>query len=138
MMRSSILCLALTASLPAQGTGVFEREVWPILEAKCLNCHKGPYKDARGRTRKPKGDLRLDGAGWILAGGTEGASVVPGDADASPLYQRVVLPDDDDDQMPAKGEPLTAEEKQVLAAWISAGASFGGWVGEPGPEVAAA
>lgn len=142
-MRSPIasgLLGALVALLPPDlwaqdGAGRrvdFAREVWPILEKSCVRCH-GARKDPSGRTRKPKGGLRLDGKHWILAGGENGPVVKPGDPARSPLWTRTVLDPDDDDFMPAKGDPLTEAQTDILRRWIEQGATFGDWRGAPGP-----
>ena len=47
--------------LPSWGVVDFEKEVWPILESRCVECHKAPY-ELNGLLKKPKAGLRLDGA----------------------------------------------------------------------------
>lgn len=91
----------------------FARDVVPIFEARCLECH-GP--------EKVKGDLRLD---QPLDEGPEPHILVPGDPAASELFQRVTLPAADLDIMPAKGDPLSAAQIAVLRRWIEQGASWG-------------
>ena len=128
------LALGFTTLLPAQGKVSFKAHIYPILSKSCLKCHKGTYKDSGGRTRKPKSDLRLDGKGWILKGGKNGVSVVPGSPDKSPLYALAILDPDDDDIMPAKGAPLTKKQTDLIKRWIADGCDFGSWVGKPGPD----
>lgn len=108
----------------------FEKQVWPILEKKCVKCHKAPYEE-NGKVKKPKGELRLDGAWAIMMGGEGGAAIKPNDSAHSDLYTRVTLPEDDDDFMPPSGkaDPLTDAEKTLVAKWIDDGADFGGWAG---------
>jgi hypothetical protein len=127
-------CL-LAAPLTAQVE--FEKQVLPLLQQKCFECHR-ESRDAEGNLKKPKGGLRLDGRAWIEKGGKGGRVLAPGNAAQSELYTRTVLPPDHDDKMPARGEPLTAEESDVLKRWIDGGASFGAWVGETGPAATAA
>lgn len=124
-----VLGTMLTAPVYAQKVN-FEKQVWPILEAKCVSCHKAPYEE-NGRTRKPKAGLRLDGAWAITMGSEHGAVMKAGDSENSELYIRTTLPEDDDEFMPptGKADPLTKDEKQILAKWIDQGAEFGGWVG---------
>jgi hypothetical protein len=125
-----VVLLALCApSLAAQAPPQFERDVLPILEQRCFRCHSAPRVDDSGRVQKPKGDLRLDGKEWILRGGDGGEVVVPGRPEDSELWILTALPPDDPDVMPAKGDPLTQAEQDVLRRWIAAGASFGEWVG---------
>lgn len=117
----------------------FTKQILPVLEKKCLDCHKAPYEED-GRVKKPKGGLRLDAAWAMLKGGETGPALVPGDVAKSYLHEVVTLPKDDDMFMPPKGDPLTAEEIQLLKDWIAAGADFGGWKGNmegAPPETAA-
>ncbi|MCB9891195.1 MAG: hypothetical protein H6833_06080 [Planctomycetes bacterium] len=112
----------------------FAKEVWPILEARCVDCHREAHRDDRGRMRQPKAGLRLDGKGWILKGGDEGRVIVPGMARESSLVQRVSLAPDHPDVMPPKGELLTAAQVDRLRSWVDAGADFGSWIGAGGPK----
>lgn len=107
----------------AQGSVEFEREVWPILQAKCVTCH-GPEDQFS--------NLRLDSKERILRGGKNGKIVVPGDPAKSPMYVRVSLPSDDLDIMPAEGEPLNAAQVDILRRWVAEGAEFGSWTGVGG------
>lgn len=87
-----------------------------ILETRCANCHN---------ENKSKGDLLLTSHADILkAGKSEKPAVVPGDASASELIVRVLLPEEHDDRMPPEGKPgLTESEISVLRFWIETGAS---------------
>jgi hypothetical protein len=128
-MRALAALLVLASAARAQDAVDFERDVLPILEARCFECHRSAHTDADGRLRKPKGGLSLDGKAGILRGSKDGPVVRPGDPQHSALYARTVLPPDDDDLMPNKGEPLTPAQTEVLRNWIAAGAPFGAWVG---------
>ena len=69
----------------------------------------------------------------------EGAAVVAGKLDDSPLIARVYLPVADEEHMPPEDkEQLTAEETAVLAFWISSGAKATGLVGDLKPDAKAA
>jgi hypothetical protein len=115
------------------GSVDFVRDVLPILEISCFECHQAKHVDARGRLRKPKGGLRLDGKDWILRGGDSGASLVAGEPDESELYVRLILDADDDDLMPGgDADPLPEEDQETIRTWIAEGASFGAWVGVTG------
>lgn len=133
VLLATLVCAGWGTALSAQQPISFERTVWPILEKACVNCHRGAYEDENGRIRKPKGDLRLDGSGWIQTGGKHGAILVPGDPGKSPLYTRTILPAEHDDVMPAKGDLLTQTQRGAIKRWIAEGAKFGDWVGEGGP-----
>ncbi len=92
---------------------LFKEAVMPVLTAKCAGCHGD---------EKQKGKLRVDTLEAILKGGSEGASVVAGKVEDSPLIQRIVLPADDDDVMPPEGKTqLTKEEIALLQFWVKSG-----------------
>ena len=100
-----------------RGTGGvdFFRDIKPILEAHCYSCHQGA---------KVKGGLRLDTRAAALHGGRgDGPAIVPGDAPASPLFQRITSTDSEE-VMPAKGDRLPARDIALLERWIAEGA---GW-----------
>ena len=106
----------------------FRQEVWPILEKRCIECHRASY-EKNGILKKPKAGLRLDGAAYILHGSDEGTVVVVDHPSKSALYQRVILPENDADHMPPKGDSLTTNQKEILRMWIAEGIDFGTWVG---------
>ncbi len=117
------------ASLNAMAAVSFEKEVLPVLQTKCMDCHKAPTVDSNGKKKEPKAGLRLDAAWAILKGSENGPVLKPGESDKSGLYQVVTLPKDDDGFMPPKGDPLTDQEIKLLKSWIDEGADFGGWEG---------
>ena len=81
-----------------------------------MRCH-GPDKN--------RGDLKLHTRELMLQGGEEdGPGIVVGQPDKSPLIQRVKLPHGDEDIMPAKGDPLTTKEIDILVRWVESGASW--------------
>ncbi len=90
----------------------FSEEVLPLLRAHCVHCH-GPDEEKSG--------LRLDTAGWLLAGGNRGPAVLPGKPEES-LLIRVLESGGDIPQMPADGSPLSADQIGLVRAWIAAGA----------------
>ena len=92
----------------------FGKEVFPVLQKRCFECH-GPEKQ--------KAQLRLDGRAAALKGGKSGSPFVPGKSRESLLFQRVAGIGGED-QMPPKGEKLTAVQLGLIAAWIDQGASW--------------
>lgn len=109
---------APVAAAPATATpaGVdFIRDVQPIFENKCLECHN---------PNKIKGKLLMDSAAALLKGGDTGPGLVAGQPDNSEIIKRVVLPADHDDIMPPKGGPLAPQEIDVLKRWIAEGAKW--------------
>jgi hypothetical protein len=106
--------LAMPAAPPAKEVD-FAREIYPILQRSCFECH-GPEKQ--------KGKLRLDSREALLRGGRSGPPIVAGKADESDLYQRVILPKGSKGIMPDRGEPLSAEQTALLRRWIDQGAPW--------------
>ena len=92
----------------------YTREIRPLLETNCYECH-GP--------RKRRGRLRLDLEAAALRGGMTGPAIVPGDAEQSLLIRRV-LGLDGEDRMPLDKDPLSGEQIGRLRAWIAAGAPW--------------
>ena len=89
----------------------FARHVLPVFDARCVECH-GPDKAKSG--------LRLDSLAATLEGEGEDAMVVAGDPHNSELLRRVLLPRDDDEAMPPKGDALSPEQIEAIRAWIAA------------------
>lgn len=95
---------------------VFRDLVQPILESKCISCHK---------EGKVKGELRMDHLKGIKKGGKSGLFVVASNPDESLLIQRIHLPIDNEEHMPPKNKvQLTEEELEILRLWVMSGASF--------------
>jgi len=104
----------LTSSAPAVD---YEREIKPIFEKNCIECH-GPIK--------AKSQLRVDQRAVLLRGGDSGApAIVPGNAAKSQLLE-LVMGTDPDEVMPPKGERLTKAEIALLEQWIAQGANWPG------------
>ncbi|WP_435018611.1 PSD1 and planctomycete cytochrome C domain-containing protein [Tundrisphaera sp. TA3] len=114
MMILFVLLVGM-APRPDDGPGRaidYMAEVKPMLARQCVSCHGA---------EKPRGGLRLDTAAAAIKGGRGGPSVIPGNAEDSPLYTAVIS-EDDGERMPLKRPPLTADEAAILRAWIDSGA----------------
>ena len=101
------------AAEPADGAKFFEMEVRPILVNRCYECHG---------EKKQKGGLRVDGIGFLKAGGDTGSALIAGDPDKSPMIEAVRYRNSDF-QMPPKGA-LPAGEVAVLEKWVRMGAPW--------------
>lgn len=110
-MLWALFCGRLYADVPvsAQPPPSFEKDVLPLLAAKCHDCHGGDVKEAR---------LDLRTLSEILRGGENGPAIVRGEPPDSLLMDLV-----DQGQMPpGKDDQLSAEELALLRRWIKAGA----------------
>lgn len=100
----------------AAGEVDFARDVKPLLERHCVECHGA---------EKSKADLRLDLRERAFAGSYGGTEkvIVPGKAAESSLYTRLLV-DDEDERMPHKAPPLAAAEIDLVRRWIERGAEW--------------
>ena len=100
----------------------FHRDVRPVLAQACFACH-----GAAEATRQA--ELRLDTADFIET------LVRPGDADGSPLFQRLTT-EEPIRRMPpvSSGRSLSSDQIQLVRTWIEQGAHRGA---DPAPAGAA-
>jgi hypothetical protein len=124
MSRLSILLIIVFSSVAnANGEEAevrFERDVLPILAAKCFACH-GPDATAR------QTELRLD-VEAVLSSKTESGRrvILPGDPQASELIRRITSEDPDERMPPGDtGKSLSEDEVQRIRRWIEEGAEWG-------------
>ena len=114
-----LLAAATMGALGAQTAGVsFERDVKPVLEARCLKCHGA-------KLQLGKLDLRTRES--AVAGGAHGPAFVAGNAEASRLYRHVAGLEKP--PMPMDGR-LRASEVEVLRGWLAQGAPWSGTLAE--------
>jgi hypothetical protein len=85
----------------------FDHDIVPLVKRHCVKCH-GPAKQ--------EGKLDLSVAAGFVRGGKHASAIVAHDLKSSLIWHRV-----EQDEMPPD-EPLSAEEKGLLKAWITAGA----------------
>jgi hypothetical protein len=113
------VCLALAAgpvALVADDAGVefFEKQIRPILVARCYECHSE-------KATKIKGGLRLDSRAAALKGGDTGQAIVPGKPRESLLIDAINY--GELYQMPPKSR-LPSEEIAALTKWVEMGAPW--------------
>ena len=95
----------------------FNEYIRPIFTKSCLACHGGP-KQAAGVSF-----LYRDAV--VSENGDEDRPIVPGDAAASLLIERVTEPDDDLRMPPPEHGPrLSVREVALLRKWIDQGAAW--------------
>jgi mono/diheme cytochrome c family protein/cell division protein FtsB len=91
----------------------FVRDVRPILVNNCFACHGPDDKQRKAR-------LRFD-----VEDSAKKKAIVAGDADGSPLVQRVLSRDEDRMPPAETGKTLTPEQVETLKQWIKHGAKWG-------------
>jgi formylglycine-generating enzyme required for sulfatase activity len=112
-------CGALAAvfflSIPVRGqTGGsvgFERDVAPVLEQHCVECH---------RAGRAAGDLDITSREALF----NSKAVAAGKPDSSSLYTTSALPTDRPGAMPPGGPRLSDAQLDVLKRWIEQGAAW--------------
>jgi hypothetical protein len=88
----------------------YRREIWPIIEAKCVECHQA---------KKQQGGLDMSTRAAMLKGGASGAAFVPGNVEKSLMLELIEF-----GEMPPrknKKPPVTKDEFQKLSRWVAAG-----------------
>src|SRR5262249_42903985 len=106
LLASAAITPCAAADKPVQP--LFEKDVLPILEAKCLRCHG---KDLQ------KADLDLRSKAGLLKGGESGPAVSPGSPEDSLLWIKIAA-----NKMPPSKNKLTEAEKVLIRHWIENGA----------------
>ena len=122
------LCVMLSSIVRAADDGsdaasakFFEREIRPLLLAKCVKCHGA---------KKQEGKLRLDSRAAMLQGGESGPAVVPRKVADSLLIDAINY---GELEMPPTGQ-LAPREIERLVRWVAGGAV---WPEQAGPLRAA-
>ena len=92
----------------------FSHEIVPILKKHCTECHTGDKK---------KGGLSFNTRADLMKGSENGKVVIEGKGDES-LMVKLMHSTDPDEQMPPKGDRVSAADIAKLKAWIDEGASW--------------
>lgn len=98
----------------------FEKEIWPILQSRCIDCHNGDLDE---------GQLRLDAKAAFEKGGVSG-SLLKTAKGKTPLLLGRILGEGDLPQMPLDEDPLDAEQIKKVKSWVDAGAKWPDHIGE--------
>jgi mono/diheme cytochrome c family protein len=108
------LGLGLAVQSPATvahqaGPVSFSRQIAPIFQAKCAECHGAETQEA---------GLNLSSYELAMKGSEYGTVIEAGDADGSLIVEMVSA-----GEMPQDADPLPPEEIALIRSWIEAGAS---------------
>ena len=96
----------------------YNRDVRPILSAKCFSCH-GPDEEKR------EADLRLDDPQAVVADRGGYRVIHLEQPDSSELLRRITHPDAEKRMPPAQSSPALSESQiAILRRWIEAGAPY--------------
>lgn len=127
LMPAAMICLLMAGLVCAQGqedpSDLFELRIRPALAGVCGRCHTG---------EEPAGELRLDSRQALLAGGSRGPAVVPGQPAESLLLSAIRRQDPALSMPPEGNAPLDALTVAAFEQWIAAGAP---WPQTQAPDV---
>ncbi len=101
----------MAADAPAMDFKNFADHVAPIFQARCARCHN---EDKR------KSGLSVANFAGTMEGGSSGPVIVAGDPDGSRLFK--LITQQEEPVMPPSGDPLSAEEVEIIREWIAQGA----------------
>ena len=118
-----VLIFLVGAGLFTLEAASFERDVLPILQRSCFECHSSAVE-------RPKGGLRLDTRTAIEEAARNGL-YVRGRADGNEFVRVLLLPKGDEELMPPNGKApeVNRREAMKIRDWIKQGADFGNWTG---------
>lgn len=145
LARAAELDLSKLPPVATQPGVTYAKDIKPLFEASCFQCHGAPRPGGDPRRSGPKGGLRLDSLEAALKGGEEGKVITPGDSTKSKLVISVAQlnpktampPKPREGRGPGGGQgggqgggapqrtppqPLTAEQVGLVRAWIDQGA----------------
>jgi mono/diheme cytochrome c family protein len=110
---SSPVTLRAASPSPTPAHVDFAKEILPIFEERCFECH-GPKKEESA--------MRADSRESLLKGGDNGPSIVPGNSANSILVQVLTGTHETIAAMPKKKKKLSADQIALIRAWIDQGA----------------
>ena len=114
----AVICVLSGTACQTQPVISFSRDVYPLLEQNCLECHRPP--DGKGYRLT---GLNMEDYDSLMAGTMYGPVIVPGNAGRSILNMLVEGRADDSMRMPHnRATPLKEEEIRVLQLWVRQGA----------------
>ena len=109
---SALVLVLLAAPLRAEDAPTWDTGISGLFREHCGGCHNPDRK---------RGGLDLTSHAALLAGGSSGESVAPGDAEGSYLFQLVTHASEP--RMPPETDKLPDEAIDRIRRWIAAGAT---------------
>jgi len=102
---------------PAKDKVEFVKDIKPLLDKSCTECHSG---------EKPKGGFRTDSIENLTKGSGTDAPIIPGNSEKSPIIHYVADLIEESEMPPTskrdKYPALTKDQISLLRAWIDQGA----------------
>ncbi len=109
--RDSSATVTTLAEEPSAGSPItllgYQEDIQPIFQRNCIACHSAVVQQK---------NLQVTAYAPLMRGSSSGDVVIPGDSEASILWQQV-----DSGKMPLIGE-LKPEERELIRQWIDDGA----------------
>ncbi len=99
---------AAEASSASTGEVSFSKDIMPIFESRCINCHGG---------QRVSEGLNMKTYDQLIAGSSNGPVLSAGDATNSLMVQLI-----EQGKMPKRGPKVTPDQLQLIVDWINAGA----------------
>jgi len=114
----AIFFLLLISSCATQKPVSFQNDIDPILNDKCLQCHKPPNGVGYVRT-----GMDMQSYDTLMKGTIFGTVIIPGDSKRSVLNKLTEGRAGELMRMPhGDAKKLTAEEIELLKSWVNQGA----------------
>ena len=111
--------VAAPASVPRGHNGIvweipvdFKRDVYPLLQSRCFECHSG---------EQPDSGFRLDVHREWLGYSTGEILAAPGRSHQSRLVEVLAADSEENRMPPAREDPLTDQQIAMLIAWVDQG-----------------
>jgi len=111
-MQNFLLILAFLSIVKAVD---YSSEIQPIFNTNCTNCHNPSSSGWANH------ELDLTSYSGLMSGSQNGAMVIPGDANSSVLYDRIIRENSEQGDMPPGNSELDESEIALIEMWINEG-----------------
>ncbi len=115
IQAASVLALFIVAGCGEQEVS-FKKEVMPILQARCVSCHKP------GGTGYIASGLSMESYDNLMKGTKFGPVIIPGYSFSSTLQILVEHKADSSINMPKQNPKLPQDQVELIGKWINQGA----------------
>ena len=111
-----IMIISLNANSEDNKSPTFETDIRPIIERRCLPCHKNKFF--------ARGGYRMVSLEMVIRGGKSGPAIVAGRPEDSRIVKRITLDPRNSKRMPPpdSADSLSATDIDLISDWIRQGA----------------